>query len=262
MKTLLALVLFFSCPARAEITVKPVEYLDSTSGHPATLEGLIAYDSSWKEKRPGVMVIHEWTGIDDYTRMRLKKIAQLGYVAFAADIYGKGIRPSHPKDAAATAGIYKNDRALLRERARLALAKLKSQPQVDSNRVAAMGYCFGGTAALELARSGAQANGFISFHGGLDTPNRGDAKKIRARVAVYTGANDPMVPPSEVAAFENEMKSAGIPYEIVSYPGAVHGFTNPAHGNKPESGVAYQADADRRSWEAMKAFLERVFKLN
>lgn len=248
----------FTPQSQAEVVLKTIDYQDSSSGHPTTLEGTVAYDTSAKGKRPGVLVIHEWTGIDDYTQMRLKKLAELGYVAFAADIYGKGVRPKTPQDAGATATIYKKDRPLMRERARLGLAELKKQSHVDSAHVAVIGYCFGGTTTLELARSGAKAQGFVSFHGGLDTPNPADAKNIKAPVEVYTGAADPSVPPAQVASFEKEMKDAGVKYEVVSYPGAVHGFTNPDHGNDPSKGVAYNAEADAQSWAAMKAFFKKV----
>ncbi len=245
--------------ALAEIILKTIEYQDSSAAHSAPLEGVLAYDSKLKGKHPGILVIHEWTGIDDYTRMRLKKLAELGYVAFAADIYGKGVRPNNPKDAGATAGIYKKDRKLLRARAQLGLSELKRQDLVDTKKVAVMGYCFGGTATLELARSGVDALGFLSFHGGLDTPNAMDAKNIKAPVEVFTGAADPSVPPAQIASFEKEMKDAGVKYQITSYPGAVHGFTNPAHGNDPKQGVAYNADADAKSWESMKLFFKKIF---
>ena len=246
-------------PSKSNVVMKPVIYRDSSPENGAELEGMVSYNPNIKGKVPGVLVIHEWTGLDDYTQMRIQQIAALGYVVFAADIYGKGIRPKDPKDAAATSSIYKNNRPLLRRRARLALEQLKKQPNVDPSKIVVMGYCFGGGATLELARDGADALGFISFHGNLDTPTPNDAKNIKGEVLVLHGADDPYVPQKDVAAFETEMKNAHVKYQLVQYPGAVHGFTNPAHGTDPKAGAAYNKEADLKSWSAMKAFMSRLF---
>ena len=178
----------------------------------------------------------------------------MGYVAFAIDMYGKGIRPKTPQEAAAQAGIYKQDRALMRARALAGLEVLRSNPLCDPKRVAAIGYCFGGTVVLEIARSGADVAGVVSFHGGLDTPTPADAKNIRCKVLVLHGGDDPHVPRKDVDAFEDEMRAAGVDWQLVVYGGAVHSFTNPAAGNDKSKGAAYNAEADSRSWEAMKAF--------
>ena len=158
-----------------------------------TCEGYLAYDDSVKEARPGVLVVHDWLGMDSYPKMRADMLAKLGYVAFAADIYGKGVRPSGPAEAGAQAKLYKSDRPLLRARVNAALDVLEKQPQVDTKRIAAIGYCFGGTTVLELARSGADIAGIVTFHGGLDTPTR-DAKNIKCKVLLCHGADDPYVP--------------------------------------------------------------------
>jgi dienelactone hydrolase len=240
----------------AEVRTGVVEYRHGD----AVLEGYVAYDDSAKEKRPGVLVVHEWTGHNPYVRMRAEKLAREGYVAFALDMYGKGVRAKDAKEAAALAGIYKGDRKLMRARAAAGLDVLARHPRVDPTRLAAIGYCFGGTTVLELARSGAGLRGVVSFHGGLDTPSTEDAKNIRGKVLVLHGADDPFVKPAEVAAFQDEMRRAGVDWQFVAYGGAVHSFTNPDAGSDNSKGAAYNATADRRSWEAMKDFLEEALK--
>lgn len=240
--------------ALAVLKTQVVEYKQGNT----VLEGYLAYDDAVTTRRPGVMVVHEWMGIGDYVKKRTEQLAQMGYVAFAADIYGKGIRPTNPKDAGAQAGIYRNNRQLMRDRAQAGLAVLQNQPQVDANRIAAIGYCFGGGVVLELARSGAPVAGVVSFHGNLDTPNPADAKNITSKVLVLHGAIDPLVPPSQVAAFEKEMNEANVDWQLIFYSGAVHGFTNPGSGNDKSRGVAYDATADRRSFAAMKLFFDEI----
>jgi dienelactone hydrolase len=199
-------------------------------------------------------------GLGDYAEARAKKLAAMGYIAFAIDMYGKGIRPKTPQEAAAQAGIYKQDRALMRARALAGLDVLRANPLCDPKRIAAIGYCFGGTVVLEIARSGADIAGVVSFHGGLDTPTPADAKNIRCKVLVLHGGDDPHVPRKDVDAFEDEMRAANVDWQLVVYGGAVHSFTNPASGNDKSKGVAYDANADRRSWEAMKAFFGEILK--
>lgn len=225
----------------------------------AILEGYLAYDPSKTGTRPGVLVVHEWKGLDDYTKQRTEQLARLGYVAFAADIYGKGIRPQTPEEARTQATLYRSNRNLLRERVNAALAELIKQPQTDRDRVAAIGYCFGGTTVLELARSGADVDGVVSFHGGLDSPNPSDGQQIKAKVLVLHGADDPLVPKEEIAAFEQEMRNAKVDWQMISYGGTVHSFTNPKAGNDPSKGTAYNAESDRRSFDAMKLFFEEIF---
>jgi dienelactone hydrolase len=223
-------------------------------------EGYIVYDETIKEKRPGVLVVHEWTGLGEYEKRRAKEIAEMGYVALAADIYGKGVRAHTSEEASSLAAKFRSDRATLRSRARAALEALKKHPLVDPAKVAAIGYCFGGGTVLELARSGAELSGVVSFHGNLDTPNPEDAKNINCKVLVLHGADDPLVPQEHISAFQEEMRSGGVDWQMVFYGGAVHSFTNPASGNDPSKGVAYNERADRRSWEAMKAFFAELFE--
>jgi len=251
-----AMMVFAAQSALAGVVGKTVEYRQGDT----VLEGYLAYNDSIKGKRPGVLVIHEWTGLGAYERKRADQLAKLGYVAFAADIYGKGVRPAGPEPAAKEAAKYRgSDRSLIRARGAAGLGKLASLPQVDPERLAVIGYCFGGTAALELARSGAKLRGTVSFHGGLNTPDPTDAKNIRGKVLVLHGADDPNVKPAEVDAFQKEMRQAKVDWQMVYYGGAVHSFSNPKSGNDPSKGAAYDEKADRRSWEAMKQFFAEIF---
>ncbi len=241
--------------ARAGLKTRTVEYQEGDT----VLEGYLSYDDSFAGKRPGVLVAHEWKGLESYAKMRADKLARLGYVAFAADIYGKGVRPRTITQASEQANKYKNDRPLLRQRVLAGLEALKSQPHVDTAKLAAMGYCFGGTAVLELARAGGAVKGIVSFHGGLSTPAPADAKDIKARLLVFHGADDPFVAPSEVDGFEKEMKEAKVDYQLIKYPGAMHGFTNPANTGDPE-GALYNKEADQKSWKQMQEFFMEIFK--
>lgn len=239
----------------AEVKTQVVEYKHGNT----VLEGYLAYDDAVQGKRPGVLVVHEWTGLGDYVKRRAEQLAKLGYVAFAIDMYGKGIRPTNPKDAAAQATIYRSNRPLMRDRANAGLAVLQQNSLTDPNRIAAIGYCFGGGTVLELARSGAPVVGVVSFHGNLDTPNPADARNIKGKVLVLHGASDPYVPPAQVQAFEKEMTDAGVDWQLISYGGVVHSFTNPDAGNDKSKGAAYDAAADKRSFAAMRQFFAEIF---
>lgn len=225
-----------------------------------TLEGFHVYDDEVKGKRPAVLIIHQWTGLTDYEKGRSRQLAELGYNVVAADIYGVGIRPK-PPEAANEAGKYKGDRKLFRARIDAGLEILKKDERTDVTKIAAIGYCFGGTGVLELARSGADVAGVVSFHGGLDSAPGFAAEKgkVQAKVLVLHGAVDPKVPAEQVSAFEKEFNEAGADWQLVAYSGAVHAFTQKMAGNDPSTGVAYNAVADRRSWEAMKGFFAEIF---
>jgi len=254
---ILALVLFLAAGvAQAAVHTEVVEYKHGDT----VLEGYLAYDDSSAGKRPGVLVVHEWTGHNPYVRKRAEQLAALGYVAFALDMYGKGVHAKDAKEAASLASAYKNDRKLMRARARAGLDVLQKQALVDTQRLAAIGYCFGGTTVLELARDGAELAGVVSFHGDLSTPNPEDAKNIKAKVLAQHGADDPFVPPPQVAAFEEEMRKGGVDWQLIKYGGAVHSFTNPGAGNDNSKGAAYNAKADRRSWDAMQRLFQEIFQ--
>ena len=240
--------------AQAKLVTKTIEYKQGDT----TLEGYLAYDDSFSGKRPGVLIVHQWMGLTDYEENRAAMLANLGYVAFCADIYGKGIRPQNYKDAGAEASKYKTDRALLRLRVNVGLDELKKCELVDTQRVAAIGYCFGGTTVIELARSGAELNGIVSFHGGLDSPTPADGKNIKCKVLVCHGADDPFEKAEDLAAFEKEMRDADVDWRLIKYGGAVHSFTQPmANGSLP--GAKYNARADKRSWADMKSFFAEIF---
>ena len=242
--------------AGAQIHTETIEYRQGDT----VLEGYLAYDAALKGKRPGVLIIHQWKGLTDYEKKRAEMLAGLGYVAFALDIYGKGVRPKSNQEAGAEAARYKSNRGLLRARARAGLAVLEQQELTDPKRIAAIGYCFGGTAVIELARSGADIAGVVSFHGGLDSPHPEDGRNIKCKVLALCGADDPHVSAKDLAAFEDEMRQAKVDWELVEYGGAVHSFTDWNAGNDPSRGAAYNEKADRRSWEAMKQFFAEIFK--
>jgi dienelactone hydrolase len=256
MRDLLALfaIIAFSSQLHAEVVFKTVGYKEGN----ATLEGLSVHDDAVRGKRPAVLVVHQWKGLGDYEKKRAEMLARLGYNVFAVDIYGKGVRLTNPQDASAEAAKFKSDRSLLRARVNAGLAVLKKDELTDATKVAAIGYCFGGTTVLELARSGADISGVVSFHGGLSTPMPADSK-IKAKVLALHGADDPHVPPPEVAAFEEEMRKAKADWALVSYGSAVHSFTDWNAGNDNSKGSAYNEKADQRSWQAMKDFFAEIF---
>lgn len=223
------------------------------------LEGFLAYPEDSTRPLPGILVVHDWSGPGPYVQRRAEQLAELGYVAFAIDMYGQGVRPATAEERSKQAGIYRSDRALMRARARAGLDVLLANPRVDAKRVAAIGYCFGGGAALELARSGAPLAGVVSFHGTLDTPNPADAKAIKAKILICHGAEDPYVSAEQVSAFQKEMKDAGVDYQFIAYSGAVHAFTQKEAGNDNSKGAAYNEAADRRSWQAMRDFFAEIF---
>ncbi len=242
--------------ALAQSRMGTVEYKDKDT----VLQGYFAVPKDVGTTTPGVLVIPDWMGVSAHYLRIADRLAAMGYVALVADMYGKGVRPKNGEEAAALAAKYKADRKLMRERGQAALDELKKDPHVDPGRVAAIGYCFGGTGVLELARSGAPLAGVVSFHGGLATPNPADARNIEGSVLVLHGADDPFVPPTEVAAFQEEMRKAKKDWQMHIYGNAVHAFTVPSAGNDPSKGVAYNAKADTRSWEAMKMFFNEIFQ--
>jgi len=243
-------------PEKAEgkamnVTSEVVEY---TQGE-TTLEGYVARPKG-DEKHPGILVVHNWMGLTDLTKQRCDALAEKGYVAFAADIYGKGVRPADAGEAGKQAGKYRADRALLRARAQAALDELKGMKQCDASKVVAIGFCFGGGTVLELARSGADVQGVVSFHGNLDTPNTEDAEQIKCKVLVQHGAEDFYVNMEAVTTFEQEMTAAQVDFQVVLYGGAVHSFTNPNAGDDKKSGSAYHKRTADRAWKLAYSFFE------
>jgi dienelactone hydrolase len=257
MKSILLAACLLASLAHGSVKVQTVDYRQDTT----SLSGLLIYDTSMgaKSKRPGIVLFSDWMGVGDFARTRGEKLARMGYVVFAADVYGKGKNPHDMKEAGAISTIYKSDRALTRARAAAALDQLRKAAGVDTNKLAAMGYCFGGMVALELARSGADLKGVSVFHGNLDTPDPSLAKNIKGSIAVFHGALDPYVPQAQVKNFMDEMNNAKVDYQLTFYSGAVHAFTNPMAGNDISQGAAYNAKADARSWEAMKLFWAEIF---
>jgi dienelactone hydrolase len=225
-----------------------------------TLEGFAAYDGSKSGKRPVVLIVHDWDGLGSYERSRAEQLAKLGYLAFAVDVYGKGVRPKDVAGASAESGKWYQDNKGLRRRLRLGLEAALKHPMANSSKVAAIGYCFGGMSVLELARSGAPVKGVVSFHGSLGTADPSQAKNIKGKVLVLHGAADPMVGEDQVKAFEKEMRDARVSYKLVKYPGAVHAFTVPDASKWGLPAAKYDAKADRSSWDEMRRFFAGIFR--
>ncbi len=227
-----------------------------------TLKGYIAYDDAIKGKRPGVLVVHEWWGQNEYARKRVRMLAELGYTAMAVDMYGNGKVVDNPDDAGKlAAGVYK-DMPAAKARFEAAMRVLREQNTVDAGEIAAFGYCFGGGIVLNMARIGEDLKGVASFHGGLGTATPAQPGAIKARIISFSGDADPTIGPDKVAAFKKEMEHAGANFRVVTYPGAKHAFTNPdadVMGKKFNLPIAYDAKADKDSWEQAKVFLREVF---
>lgn len=238
--------------ARAALHTETVSYRDGD----VELKGHLAYDESVEGRRPGVLVVHEWTGLGEHPKTSARGLAELGYVAFAVDMYGGGKVTADTKEAAALSGNIKRHPDLARSRFTAALETLRGHPVCDPRRIAAIGYCFGGTVVLEMARSGLDLAGVVSFHGGLASAIPQQERRLKASVLACHGADDPHVPEEEVAAFGEEMRGLGADWQLNIYGGAVHSFTNP---DADSESARYDPEAARRSWEAMKAFLREVF---
>lgn len=239
------------------IGTQTLEYKDGD----VTLEGYLARPGKTPKdaKLPAVLIVHQWTGVSDHERDVAHRLAELGYVALAVDIYGQGVRPTFGDAAAAEAGKYRGDRALFRRRLLAGVETIRQQPGVDPTRVAAIGYCFGGTGVLELARTGVDVRGVVSFHGGIDSPTPADGAAIKAKVLMLHGASDPFVKPEDIAAVHKELTDHKVDWQMVYYGNQVHSFTDKetARYNMPDA-VRYDAATEARSWQAMRAFLEEV----
>jgi dienelactone hydrolase len=227
-----------------------------------TFNGYLAYDDSISTKRPGILVVHEWWGHNEYARQRARMLAELGYVALAVDMYGSGKKAEHPEDAGKFAAEVRQNLPAAKKRFLAAMQILKDHPLVDQTHIAAIGYCFGGTVVLQMARQGLDLDAVVSFHGALATDNPAVPGAVKARILVCDGADDKLVPPGQIKMFFMEMKKAGVDFKFVSYPGAKHSFTNPdadTYAKKFNLPIGYNAEADKRSWQDMQDFLEESF---
>src|SRR5213594_1170244 len=240
----------------ATVKTREIEYRQGDT----VLQGFIAWDDAARGKRPGVLVVHEWWGHNEHARNQARRLAEAGYVGFALDMYGKGKVATHPKDAEAFMTEATKDPETLPARFNAALDQLRRDPHVDPEKIAAIGYCFGGGVVLGMARSGADLDAVVSFHGMLATKTPAEKGRIKARILVLAGGADPMVPPAQVEAFKKEMTDAGARFEVISYPGAKHSFTNPRADKAGMDGLAYDAQADSQSWAEMLKLFEQVFR--
>jgi len=251
----LLFILMMPVNVQAKLITEPVEYKDKE----ALLKGYLAYDDSFQGKRPAILVVHEWKGLNDYTKKRAEQLARLGYVGFAVDMYGKGVVVKDHEEAGKLSGVYRNDRQLMRQRVNAAYEVLKKNPLADAANIAAIGYCFGGTAVLEMARAGINLKGVVSFHGNLETPVPAEPGAVKSKVLIMQGGDDPFAKPEQLVPFQEEMRRAGADWQIVIFGGAVHSFTVPDAGSDPSKGAAYNEQADKRSWKIMKQFFKEIF---
>lgn len=231
-----------------------IDYRDGDT----VLEGRLAWDDRWSERRPGVLVSHTWAGRSAFEDGKADALARLGYAAFALDLYGKGVRGSGPEENAALMQPFLDDRAMLQQRLLVAVAALREQAEVDAASIAAIGFCFGGLCVLDIARSGADLAGVVSFHGLFGAPGNTAGNEVRARVLALHGWDDPMVPPEQAVALAAELTAMGADWQLHAYGNTMHAFTNPA-ANDPGKGTVYDEIADRRSWQAMTEFLNELF---
>lgn len=260
MRTVLVLTLLLSAlTLRAGVIGKNVEYTADS----VTMKGYLAYDDKVQGKRPAVLVVHEWWGHNDYARKRADMLAALGYLALAVDMYGNGQQADHPEDAGKFAAAVSGNLPVMKARFVAAMDLLRKNALVDPGQMAAIGYCFGGGVVLAMAREGADLKAVVSFHGSLGTSHRAEKGSIKSRVLACNGADDPFTTKETIAAFKSEMRAAGVDFKFVNYPGAVHSFTNPAStamGKKFNIPLAYNEQADKKSWEEMKTWLRTSFK--
>ncbi|UCD35024.1 MAG: dienelactone hydrolase family protein [Nitrospiraceae bacterium] len=259
MKLTLLLILFLAASACKDIRGEAVDYQTGDM----VMKGFLAYDHGMKEKRPGVLVVHEWWGLNDYARKRALMLAELGYTALAVDMYGEGKQALHPQEAGAFAKEVSGNMDLKKARFMAALDVLKNHGSVDPERIAAIGYCFGGSMVLEMARAGVDLDGVVSFHGGLTTANPARPGSVKAKILVCHGEADTFVTPEQIKAFKQEMAQAGADMEFLTYPDATHSFTNPdadSYAKQFGISVGYNRAADEQSWKDMQGFLKGLFQ--
>lgn len=257
----LALMLTLAIPVvgSAKVVGKAVEY----KAGDVTLKGYLAYDTGVKGKRPGIIVVHEWWGLTEYPKMRARMLAKLGYVAFAADMYGDGKTANNPADAQKYAGESMKDPAALKSKFLAAMDFLKQDKRVDNARIGAIGYCYGGGVVLNMARAGVDMKGVVSFHGSLGAVIPAEKGNIKAKLLVCSGGADKFITEKNVEDFKKEMNDAGADMKYTSYEGALHAFSNPeatALGKKFNMPIAYNKKADKASWKDMQKFFKQLFK--
>jgi len=252
---IMALLTFWGTVAQAAIVTKTISYRQGG----VDLQGYLAFDNLLKGKRPGVLIVHEWWGLNDYARKRAQELASLGYVAFALDMYGKNKVTVHPKQAQEFMKQVTENIEVWRQRALAGLNVLKQQPNTDSNRIAAIGYCFGGSTVQQLAYSGADIKGIVSFHGSLIRPPASATMPIKAKFLICHGAADPFTKLEMIPEYIAAMNASGIDWQIDIYGHAKHGFTNPGADKYGMPQLGYNHLADLRSWQAMKQFFNEIF---
>jgi dienelactone hydrolase len=246
---------FMSASANAAMVTKEIQYKDGD----VALKGMVAYDDAITSPKPGILLVPEWWGTNDYIKKRTREMAELGYVAFVADMYGEDKVTTDPKQATEWSAPFYSDRALMRNRARVGLAMLKQQKNVDTKNIAIIGFCFGGTVALELARDGEKVKGVGVFHAGLQFPEAVAKGKVKAKVLVMNGAADPMAPTADRDKFIEDMQNANADLQFIQYSGVMHAFTNPEADKFKIPGVKYNAKAEKRSFAALKMFFSELF---
>ena len=255
---LLLIVLLFSPWLQAELREESIDYRAGDS----VLKGYLVWDDAKGGHQPGVLVVHEWWGLNDYARKRARMLAELGYTALAVDMYGDGKNSEHAKDAEAFMNSVVKNEGVSRQRFLAARDLLAGRPDVDADNIGAIGYCFGGSTVLNMARLGVDLKAVVSFHGNLATQTPAQPGKVKAKVLALNGGADGFVTPESIEAFNKEMTQAGVDYRFVNYPGVLHGFTNPDAdrlGKANDLPVAYDAEADRQSWAAMRQLFKDVF---
>lgn len=247
--------LVFSATAQGEVKTRTITYSDGDT----QLQGYLAWDSAVSGKRPGVLVVHEWWGLNDYVKRRAEMLAELGYAAFALDMYGDGKITEHADEAGKWAGQIQENIERWQRRALAGLDVLKKEDIVDKSRLAAIGYCFGGATVMQMAYSGADLKGVVSFHGSLPVPTDEQASRIKARILAAHGSADTFVPRERIQAFQDALNRANVDWEMVVYGNARHAFTNPDAAKHGIANLQYNRRADERSWRRMQIFFEDIF---
>ena len=248
--------LVMGATVEAKVQVQPIPYQYGEG----ELEGILAWDDALPGKRPGILVVHEWWGLNEYARERAEQLAALGYVAFAVDMYGKGKVTDHGQQASQWAQEVTTNLSLWYGRALEGLKVLEAHPQVEPKNLAAIGYCFGGATVMQLVYGGAPVKGVVSFHGSLPFPQDPQAIKSGAKILIAHGGADPFLTPEHIQQFQSALDQSGLDWEMVTYGGAQHGFTNPSANRYGVKGVQYQEQADYRSWKHMQLFFEEIFR--